>query len=266
MAKSRCLDYAEELQQQIDAWQRKPGLRAVYEHWYQRLVDQLAPLSPSIEIGAGCGNFKRFYPQVIATDVIRSGEWIDDVVDARQLPFDEDSVGNLILIDCLHHLPRPIHFLRQAERVLKPGGRLLLLEPAATPWARLVWRFCHHEPVDLSVDFLAEDTTPEPTNPGFTYANMGTAQWLFARHWADVQPRVPRLQLSSCEFSDAWVYPATGGFSYFGLIPAGWTASCHRVEQRVLPRWLTPWLGLRLLVVLNKHGTSDTTTAGSAAS
>ena len=41
-----------------------------------------------VEIGAGCGNFKSSFPDVIATDAIDAGPWIDRVVDARSLPWD----------------------------------------------------------------------------------------------------------------------------------------------------------------------------------
>src|SRR5690606_232314 len=92
-------DYADELQTQIAAWQRKPGLRAVYHHWFARIVAELADRQPVVEIGSGCGNFKHYYPAAIATDVIASGPWIDRVLDARQLPFAEKSVGNFVMID-----------------------------------------------------------------------------------------------------------------------------------------------------------------------
>lgn len=253
MAKARHANYADELREQRAAWERKPSLQAVYHGWYRQIVSRLAPMEPTIEIGSGCGNFKAFCPAVIATDAIAGGPWIDQIVDARALPFAAGSVGNLVLIDCLHHLSRPIDFLAAASNCLQPGGRIVVFEPAATWWARWVWALCHHEPVDLQQDFLAEAGTPPPEDPGFQYANMGTAEVLFARQREAVLARLPQLELLEVRRSDCLLYPATGGFSYFNLVPAGCADFCHRWEQRLIPGWCWRWLGLRMLIVLSRR-------------
>jgi SAM-dependent methyltransferase len=252
MAKARHSDYQQEIRDQIAAWDAKPGLRAVYQHWYQRIVSQLAGSGPTVEVGAGCGNFKRFYPQAIATDLFPNGSWIDICADARELPFANGSLGNVVLIDCLHHLPRPIDFLLHAGAKLRPGGRIILLEPAATPWARLVWRVCHHEPVDVGVDFVAERYQEPPDNSGFTYANMGTAQVLFVRQRAAVAECLSDLVIKSVDWSDWIVYPLTGGFSYLSLAPSRWIEPLHRWEEASVPRIIRRWLALRMLVVLER--------------
>ncbi len=253
MPKSIPSDYADELRQQIDAWQRKPGLRSVYHHWYSRIVTELAERRPIVEIGSGCGNFKRFYPDAVATDVIDAGDWIDQIVDARQLPFAAGSIGNFVLIDCLHHLPRPIAFIRHAIQSLQPGGRMVLLEPAITPWSRIVWRLCHHEPVDLNVDFFDSHDQQEPQNVGFTYANMATAHLLFAQAAHRLQQAIPGCHVLKVEWSDALLYPATGGFSYLSLLPSKLIAAAHPWEYRLMPRWLARWIGLRMLIVIEKR-------------
>jgi SAM-dependent methyltransferase len=253
MPKPILSDYADELRGQIAAWQRKPALRSVYQHWYGRIVAELSQHQPVVEIGSGCGNFKRFYPSAIATDVIQCGDWIDRVVDARQLPFAAESIGNFVLIDCLHHLPRPIAFLRDAIATLRPGGRIVLLEPAITPWSRLVWRLCHHEPVDLNVDFFADHDQPQPDNEGFTYANMATAHLLFVRQARRLEQTVPRCHVLKVQRSDALLYPATGGFSYLSLLPSAVISAAHPWEQKLTPQWLARWTALRMLIVIEKR-------------
>lgn len=252
MPKPAASDYGEELRQQAAAWRRKAGLRAVYHHWYRRLVAELADRAPVVEIGSGCGNFKRFYPAAVATDVIVCGPWIDRQVDARDLPFAADSVGNFVAIDCLHHLPRPLAFLRGALRALQPGGRVVLLEPAITPWSRLVWRCCHHEPVDLNVDLFADDALPEPDNPGFSYANMATAHLLFAAAPQRLAQTLPGGRVIKLQWSDALIYPATGGFSYLSLLPSRLIAAAHPWEHRLMPAWVSRLVGLRMLIVIEK--------------
>src|SRR5262245_26682199 len=139
MPKETYADYRQELAFQKQIWEHKASLRAIYARWYRRIVEALSPRRPVVEIGSGCGNFKASFKDVIATDVILGGPWIDCRADAHALPFAACSVGNFVLIDCLHHLPRPLRFLRQAKQALQPGGRIVIFEPALTPWARLVW-------------------------------------------------------------------------------------------------------------------------------
>ena len=252
MAKTPFTDYSEELAYQREVWERKASLRAIYETWYSRIVDELAPNRPVVEIGAGCGNFKAHFPDAIATDAIDAGDWIDRVVDARDLPFAAGDVGNFVMIDVLHHLPRPINFLRAAAEALQPGGRIVMLEPAATPWARAVLGACHHEPVDLTQDLFVDDGAPEPANEGFTFANQGIGTLLFVTNPEETFRRLPELKPVSVEHSDFVVYPATGGFSYLNFMPARFVGPLYRFEQRMTAR-TSSRTGMRLLIVLERR-------------
>ena len=118
-----------------------------------------------LEVGAGCGNFKQFFGDEIASDVFHSGSWIDLVMDAQDLSLKPGTVGNLLAFDVLHHLPRPLEFLRRAMAALKPGGRLVLCEPAVSLWSRFVYGTFHHEPLDLSYDVFQLDGVPRAIIP-----------------------------------------------------------------------------------------------------
>jgi SAM-dependent methyltransferase len=47
-------------------------------------------------------------------------------VDAQRLPFVDSSFGLAILFEAVYYLPHPSAFVREARRVLKPGGKLLI--------------------------------------------------------------------------------------------------------------------------------------------
>ncbi|MES2122585.1 MAG: methyltransferase domain-containing protein [Chlamydiota bacterium] len=46
--------------------------------------------------------------------------------DACQLPFEACSVDRVLAVECIFHFPSRLRFLKEAARVLKPGGRLAL--------------------------------------------------------------------------------------------------------------------------------------------
>src|SRR5208282_1316294 len=65
--------YLEEIRQQRLAWEQKPVLRKLYRRWYEQCVAQLSALRPVVEVGAGSGNFKEFFPSAISSDVFKTG-------------------------------------------------------------------------------------------------------------------------------------------------------------------------------------------------
>jgi hypothetical protein len=109
----------------------------------------------------------------------------------------------------------------------------------------------HHEPVDRSQDLFAEDGTPEPANEGFTFANQAIASLLFVDKSERTMRRIPGLKLSSVEYSDFIVYPATGGFSYLNLMPSKLVRPLYRLE-RFLTSKIQRLTAMRLLIVLER--------------
>jgi methyltransferase family protein len=125
----------------------KPVLRANYQNFYDRIVAQCTS-EMSIEIGVGIGNLKRRLPDVVSTD-IQFAPWLDCIADAQPLPFADGSAANIVMVDVLHHLEFVSGFSGEAERLLGPGGRSVMVEPAITWGSTLFYRLLHQEPVPL---------------------------------------------------------------------------------------------------------------------
>jgi SAM-dependent methyltransferase len=251
MPKETYSDYLDEIRYQREAWQRKPALRRMYADWYRKCVSQFAPLAPVVEVGSGSGNFKEFYPNAIATDVFNSGEWIDLLMDAESLSLRRNSIGNILAFDVLHHLRRPMTLLRRALDALKVGGRIVLCEPAVSPWSRFVYGRFHHEPIDFSwsVSGATRETTADDNH---AFANMAIPEILLWKRRSETIAALPGSRIVAARKFGFILYPLTGGFGYRCFVPEAGLEKLIRIEDRVT-RWLSGWLtGMRMLVVIEK--------------
>src|SRR5690349_9820429 len=140
------------IDQYRQVWDTKPVLRTVYRNFFDRISAACAD-GLTLEIGSGVSNLRDHIPQVIASD-IQFSRCLDLVADAQRLPFPDDLLGNIVMLDVLHHIEYPLLFLRRAARSLRLGGRMVMVEPAITWGSAFFYRFVHPEPVDMSADPL----------------------------------------------------------------------------------------------------------------
>lgn len=248
MVKAPFENYLTQIAFQRSAWARKPVLRKLYQHSFGLIVESLSPLKPTIEIGSGCGNFKAYFPESIATDLYVSGPWIDRVADAYNLPFSEGEVGNLTTFDVLHRLQRPLTFLKNASAALKPGGRLVLCEPAVTPWSR----FVNKAPLDTDWKLFDLEGQALDLDPEHNFSNAGIPEILFWQQRDRTLAALPELKLVSIRKFGFILYPMTGDFGHRCFVPRfGFSAflSIEDLIMRPFANWLT---GVRMLVVLEK--------------
>src|SRR4029453_1026106 len=130
-------------------WHRKSTLRRIYrDEFFARLISSCRKHGVSVEVGGGPGLLKEMLPTLISTDVVFC-PWLNAVADAQCLPFKSNSISNLMGLDILHHLEKAMKFLQEAERILVPGGRLILVEPWVTPFSYLIYRYLHREDCEL---------------------------------------------------------------------------------------------------------------------
>lgn len=115
--------------------------RARYAAVVEDALDALGPPGSLLEVGSGFG-------QLLET--ARGRGWIAEGLDVA--PADGVAEGTIedaptasfdavVALYLLEHLPDPRGFLREARRVLAPGGRLLLRVPDTTPLVRLLRPF-----------------------------------------------------------------------------------------------------------------------------
>ncbi len=231
------------------AWREKGLLRRVYLGWYHEIQRRLSSIpGPTIELGSGIGRLKEVVPDAVLTDVERT-PYADAVADAEKLPFTDGSVANLVLVDVFHHLAQPARFLGEAQRVLAPGGRVVLLEPYCSPLSRLVYEHLHEEELNFGAPALGGDDGMVAKSPWT--ANIALPTLVFFRRISEVGQRFPELVVCERRRLTLLAWPLSGGYSRRPLAPGFMYRPLELFERLLAP--LLPIAAFRCLVVLERR-------------
>jgi len=229
-------------------WNKKPVLRAIYSDLYQKIEDA-ALAGDTLEIGGGIGNFQIGGGRVIKSDIQHS-VGVDVVADAQILPFDNEVFSNIVLFDVLHHLQCPLLFFAEAQRILKPGGRVIMVEPGITPVSKLLYKMGHEEPVEMGWDMNDLCKVDADKNP--YDSNQAIPTILFKRDPQLFLAAVKGFKINSSDWLSLFAYPLSGGFKSWSLLPCRWVSLILKIEEKLLP-FLGFLMAFRLMVVLEKE-------------
>jgi len=229
-------------------WDSKPVLRAVYSDFYRRIAERLVE-GPTLEIGGGSGNLKAFAPDVISSDIVPA-PWLDLVCDAQAIPVGNETLSNIVMVDVLHHVERPIRFLNEAARTLRAGGRLVLCEPAITAVSYPFYRWFHPEPVDMRADPFADGPLNPDRDPWD--ANQAIPTLMFHKNRDALAAALPALHVTAADRFSFLAYPASGGFRPWSLMPAAIAKGLLKAEWSIRRLW-GPIGAFRTLVTIEKR-------------
>ena len=136
-----------------------------------------APGRHLADIGGGTGNYSLALsregwapvvidrsPEMLAQATAKGLETVQ--ADAQELPFDDEIFDAVVMISMLHHVEDRRAALTEARRVLRPGGRLVLMgftrEDSATLWildyfpSSRPWMEATHPPLAAFLNELPE--------------------------------------------------------------------------------------------------------------
>jgi SAM-dependent methyltransferase len=209
----------------------KPAVRRCYNLWYAKLISDIQSVAQDglvVELGSGSSYIKELMPDVITSDVVPGP--VDLVVDGRHLPFANNSVKALLLTHVFHHIPDVRRFLREAERVLVPGGVISMIDCAHTPLSRFFFGKIHPEPynhMDSNWDFQ-EGAHMMDSNQALTWI-------VFHRDLETFRREFPGLVYEGFEYLPWFGYLLSGGVNLRSLVPPFAARAVEALDRMLKP-------------------------------
>jgi SAM-dependent methyltransferase len=224
----------------------KPFLKAIYDEWYRMLAESV-PTGPGgvLELGSGAGHCAQFIPSLITSEV-RACAGVRLAAAAERLPLANQSLRAIVMTNVLHHLPDVSQFFSEASRVVRTGGRILMIEPWVTPWSRFVYQHLHHEPFD------PERTAWSISSQGpLSGANSAMPWIVFSRDRSTFETQFPQLTVEWIRPFLPFRYLVSGGVGLRSLVPAFTYPAWAALERLLEPRM--DWLGMFAFVMVRKR-------------
>jgi len=208
--------------------QSKPALKAWYEEMYRRYADVLARCPAdglAIELGSGGGFARADVPGLVTTDVLPYAG-VDRVVDACAMPFADGELRFIGMLNVFHHIPDARAFLGEAERCLRPGGRMLVLDQHPGWIGGPILKYAHHEGYDPA----AREWRFASSGP-LSGANGALAWIVFRRDRDELARRFPRLRIVRYETHSPLRYWLAGGLKDWSLLPRWAFGAATRLDR-----------------------------------
>ncbi len=131
------------LTDKYDAWYDSEEGSPLYESelkCLRAMVESSPP--PILEIGVGTGRFAMHFPRATGIDPSMNSLRMAEKRGVKtvhgygeSLPFDDETFGCVLIIVTLCFVEKPLEVLREAKRVLKKDGSIIIgLVPQDSPW------------------------------------------------------------------------------------------------------------------------------------
>ena len=133
-----------------------------------------------IEVGSGAGFIKDFIKNknLKLTDLGDDDHLDFKKIDAQNTGFEKESFDYVIASNMIHHIPFPIKFFREMNRILKKDGKLIIFESYCSIIFQLVTMIMKHEGFDFTLDVWDEDNAKSDENNAW-HGNIAVPHLIF---------------------------------------------------------------------------------------
>tara|TARA_E500000178_G_scaffold296104_1_gene302182 strand:- start:4729 stop:5535 length:807 start_codon:yes stop_codon:yes gene_type:complete len=133
-----------------------------------------------IEVGSGAGFSKDFIANknLKLTDLGNDDHLDFKNIDAQNTKFEDESFDYVIASNMIHHIPFPIKFFKEMNRILKKGGKLLVFESYCSIIFQLATIIMKHEGFDFTLD-VWDEKEPKSDEKNAWHGNIAVPHLIF---------------------------------------------------------------------------------------
>ena len=198
---------------------------------YKQAVEKDLPPGPIVELGSGKGHAQQTIPHLITSEYTQETH-VNLVMDGRHLPFADESLSGLLMLNVFHHIPNVDLFLSEAQRCLKPGGMVFIIDQHPGLFSYYIYRFLHNE------DFTHHSPEWAFQATGPFSANGALAWMVFNRDREKFHQMYTQLSLAQYLPHTPLLYWLSGGLKRWTLLP-GKTHKLATLADKILMRLST---------------------------
>jgi len=133
-----------------------------------------------IEVGSGAGFSKDFIKNknFKLTDIGEDDHLDFKNIDAQSTSFESESFDYVIASNMIHHIPFPIKFFEEMNRIIKKGGKLIIFESYCSLIFQLATIIMKHEGFDFTLD-VWDEKNPKSDEKNAWHGNIAVPHLIF---------------------------------------------------------------------------------------
>ncbi|PLX07025.1 MAG: hypothetical protein C0596_12895 [Marinilabiliales bacterium] len=222
---------------------------------YEFIGKHVTQEQKGVEFGAGAGLSEIYLKDynLTITDICNS-EWLDiKNVDAQKSDFKDNSFDYIIANNVIHHLDRPAQFFTESDRILKSGGKIVIIEPYSSFLMRKLLNVRKHEQVNYSVNPLDDDYSFSKISTSELDGNNAVAKMLFDKPTIFFD-KFKNFELEHKSYGELFLFINSGGqYEKFPFIPLPlFLLRFVNIIDRIIVRLMPRVFALGIYIVIRK--------------
>jgi SAM-dependent methyltransferase len=227
--------------------EKKKILQFIYAEYcrpFVRSAKRMSERAKMMEIGSGASPLKQRIPELFSTDVIFL-PWLDLSCSAWELPFRNASLDRIFLMFVFHHLGKIEAFLNEARRCLRPGGEMVIIDPAITVFSKLYYK-AHVDNMDYRTKSWGYQGAGRLTD-----SNIALAWIVFFRDRDRFREVYPEFVIEKVEYNTCMAFLLSGGFRIRQLLPTNILKMFFKMENWII-RNITQQIAVTMVLTIKR--------------
>ena len=159
---------------------KSKNVRFLLNERFSWMNDFIQDEETGIEVGSGAGFSKDFIKNknFKLTDIGEDDHLDFKNIDAQSTSFESESFDYVIASNMIHHIPFPIKFFKEMNRIIKKGGKLIIFESYCSLVFQLATIIMKHEGFDFTLD-VWDEKNPKSDEKNAWHGNIAVPHLIF---------------------------------------------------------------------------------------